>query len=47
VAGVYFPFSVESGNKGDADPAKVTFEKIEANVSIDPGDFIMPAGGTR
>jgi hypothetical protein len=43
VAGVYFPFSLESGGKGDQEPAKMTFDKIEANVAIDPAEFRMPA----
>ncbi len=44
VAGVYFPFSMESGGKQD-DPsgfAKITVEKIEANVTVDPAQFKMP-----
>jgi hypothetical protein len=43
VAGVYFPFSVESGTKQSADRTKITFEKVEANVAIDPQEFKMPA----
>jgi hypothetical protein len=43
VAGVYFPFSVESGTKQSADRTKFTFEKVEANVAIDPQEFKMPA----
>jgi hypothetical protein len=45
VAGVYFPFSMEVGG-AHQDPnsfAKVTIEKIEANVPIDPSDFKIPA----
>jgi hypothetical protein len=44
VAGVYFPFSVETGGPQD-DPntfAKVTIDKIEANVPVDPAIFKMP-----
>lgn len=45
VAGVYFPFSMESGGKRQdpADYAKITIESIEANVPVDPAQFKMPA----
>ena len=45
VAGVYFPFSMELGNKRQdpADFAKVTLDSIEANVALDPAQFKMPA----
>ena len=47
VAGVYFPFSIESGNKQNAgERTKVTFEKVEANVPIDPQEFKMPSAPT-
>ena len=45
VAGVYFPFSLEMGGPQE-DPSsfsKVTFEKIEANVPVDPAEFKMKA----
>jgi hypothetical protein len=43
VAGVYFPFSIESGQKRNAgDPVKITFDKIEANAVVDPQQFKMP-----
>ncbi len=45
VAGVYFPFSMEMGSSQE-DPnsfSKVTFEKIEANVPVNPAEFKMPA----
>src|SRR5713101_2386393 len=35
VAGVYVPHSIETGTRGSQDRAKVTYDKIEANVSID------------
>ena len=44
VDGVYFPFSLEQGSPNQ-DPnsfAKITFDKIEANVPINPGEFKMP-----
>lgn len=43
VDGVYFPFSFESGMKGNQNKAKTTFEKIEANVPIDDARFERPA----
>ena len=44
VAGVYFPFSIEQGAKQNpGDPVKLTFDKIEANVPVNPVDFKMPA----
>ncbi len=42
VDGVYFPFSVESGAKGDQNRSVVTFSKIEVNVPIDDSRFAMP-----
>ena len=44
VNGVYFPFSVDSGPKSNPNArARVTFEKIEANVDIPDSNFKMPA----
>ncbi len=43
VAGWYLPYSLEIGVKGSQDKAKTVFEKIEANVAIDDGRFIMPS----
>jgi hypothetical protein len=44
VAGVYFPFTFEVGNKQNpGDRTKITFDKVEANVAIDPQEFKMPA----
>jgi len=44
VAGVYFPFSMEMGSPrmSPTDYAKVTIEKIEANVPADAAEFKMP-----
>ncbi len=42
VAGVYFPFSVESGTKGDQQRGKVTYETIETNVPMDDSHFDQP-----
>jgi hypothetical protein len=44
VAGVYFPFSLETGSKqGTEDPTKITFDTIEANVPVGAAEFQMPA----
>jgi hypothetical protein len=43
VNGVYFPFSIESGNKGSTDKQKVILEKAEANVPVDQSIFAFPA----
>ena len=44
VAGVYFPFTVEASSKQNPGAqSKITFDKIEANVSMDPAEFKMPA----
>ncbi|HUK54826.1 MAG TPA: hypothetical protein VL099_16185 [Candidatus Binatia bacterium] len=55
VNGIYFPFAVESGRKGDSNRQKLTVEKVEINVSVGDSYFVMPvakpgaapAGGSR
>ena len=44
VAGVYLPFSYESGPKGSSSTSrsKITFDKIEANVPLDDQRFTRP-----
>ena len=42
VSGWYMPFSVESNVKGSPNRAKVTYDKIEANVPIDDLRFRLP-----
>src|SRR5256714_4729157 len=44
VAGVYLPFSHESGPKGSSSTgrSKITFDKIEANVPLDDQRFTRP-----
>lgn len=44
VAGWFMPFSIESGFKGQG-KGKVTFEKIDANVSIEDSRFVKPVAG--
>ncbi|HEY1657491.1 MAG TPA: hypothetical protein VGG14_04040 [Candidatus Sulfotelmatobacter sp.] len=43
VDGVMFPFSIGQGTKDHPDDQIVTIRKIEANVTIDPADFMLPA----
>ncbi len=43
VNGVYFPLSIETGAKGDQEKAKITFDKVEANVPLDDAVFRFPA----
>ncbi len=43
VNGVFIPFSIESGQKGDTDKQKVVIEKAEANVPVDDAIFRFPA----
>jgi outer membrane lipoprotein-sorting protein len=43
VDGIYFPFALESGRKGDTDRVKYTVEKVELNVPLDDKLFAMPA----
>jgi hypothetical protein len=44
VAGVYLPFSFESGPKGSSstDRSKITYDRIEANVPLDNTRFARP-----
>lgn len=42
VAGVYFPFAIESGPKGGQRGQKITIEKIDANVDLDDSAFAFP-----
>jgi len=46
VAGVWFPFSIESGRKGSPRGSRITIERAEANVEVDDGLFKFPPAGT-
>ncbi len=46
VAGVWFPFSIESGRKGGPRGSRITIEHAEANVEVDDGVFKFPPAGT-
>ena len=43
VNGVMFPFSLSQGSKNHPDEQTSTITKLEANVTIDPADFALPA----
>ena len=43
VAGVMYPFTISQGSKANPAAQTTTFEKIEANVNINPADFAVPA----
>lgn len=50
VAGVYFPFSIATENKGDGGKSQITIEHAEANVPIEDTQFAFPAvakGGAK
>jgi hypothetical protein len=42
VAGVYFPFAIESGPKGGRRGQKIIIDKVETNVDIDDALFAFP-----
>jgi len=43
VGGMYFPFAIESGQKGDPERVVFTVEKVEINVPVEDSLFAMPA----
>ena len=43
VLGVMFPFSISQGTKDHPDAQTSTVLKMEANVTINPADFALPA----
>ncbi len=47
VAGVWMPFSIESGAKGSPKSAHITFERAEPNVALDDTAFRFPVAGVR
>jgi outer membrane lipoprotein-sorting protein len=42
VNGMYFPFSLESAQKGDPNRTKTTIEKMEINIPVNDTVFVMP-----
>ena len=47
IGGVFLPFSIESGRKGDSDKQKVVIEKAEANVPVDDAIFHFPTTASK
>ena len=43
VDGIYFPFAIEQGQKGNPNRVKFTVNKVELNVPLDDSLFAMPA----
>jgi len=44
VDGVYFPFAIQTGNpRSPGETSKLTIDKIEVNLPLDPAEFKMPA----
>jgi len=46
VEGVWIPFSIESGTKGERRGQHLSIERAEANVDVDDGIFRFPPAGT-
>jgi len=42
VNGMFFPFAVENGQRGDPNRVKTTMEKVEINVPVEESSFVMP-----
>lgn len=42
VNGMYFPFAVETAQKGDPNRIKASLEKVEINIPVDDSIFVMP-----
>lgn len=47
VNGVFVPFSVEVGRKGDSDKQKLIIDKIDGNVPVDDNIFHFPATASK
>jgi Outer membrane lipoprotein-sorting protein len=47
VSGLYFPFALDTGEKGDPNRAKLTMEKVEVNVPLNENIFSLPASTQR
>ncbi len=47
IGGVFVPFSIEAGRKGDPDKQKIVIEKAEANVPVDDAIFHFPAAASK
>lgn len=47
INGVFVPFSVEAGHKGDPDKQKIIIDKAEGNVAVDDGIFHFPVTASK
>ncbi len=47
IGGVFIPFSIEAGHKGDPDKQKTVIEKGEANVPVDDAIFKFPTTASK
>jgi hypothetical protein len=47
VNGVYYPFAIDSRQKGSPYHTRVVVEKVEVNVPLEGARFTMPAGGAK
>ena len=47
IGGMFVPFSIESGRKGDPDKQKIIIDKAEANVPVDDAIFHFPAAASK
>jgi hypothetical protein len=47
INGVFVPFSMEAGHKGDPDKQKIIIDKAEGNVAVDDGIFHFPATASK
>ncbi len=47
VNGIYYPFAIESGAKGNPNHVKYTLEKVELNVPLTDSLFTMPKAVTK
>ena len=47
VNGIYYPFAIEAGVKGEADHVKYVVDKMELNTPLADNLFTMPKGATK
>jgi len=47
IGGVFVPFSIEAGRKGDPDKQKIVIEKADANVPVDDAIFKFPTTASK
>jgi hypothetical protein len=47
IGGVFVPFSIEAGRKGDPDKQKIVIEKAEANVPVEDAIFHFPTAASK